>query len=197
MQLVLLLLLLQQYLIVAAAVDVPHQQQQYHRHAGAAGGVVRECERVESEKLEYCCAEAYNDLLSQAEQQLLDNDVSVSGDAVYARAIGRCKRWKQDIVDSRTCAPVFERIRHGASTCSRSPFNDDYAAIKRGHLATQEPNEWVRKRCDKQRFLIWTRNSGDFYAGHKHKRTSMMCQFREAYALNRTLVLDSFVGMSM
>ncbi|KAG5191985.1 hypothetical protein JKP88DRAFT_294291 [Tribonema minus] len=47
-----------------------------------------------------------------------------------------------------------------------------------------------------KRYLLWTRNLQDFGAGHSHKWFSLSCALWEAYSLNRTLVLDTFVGMN-
>eukprot|EP00611_Tribonema_gayanum_P020315 TRINITY_DN3682_c0_g4_i2.p3 TRINITY_DN3682_c0_g4~~TRINITY_DN3682_c0_g4_i2.p3 ORF type:complete len:132 (+),score=11.88 TRINITY_DN3682_c0_g4_i2:807-1202(+) len=41
----------------------------------------------------------------------------------------------------------------------------------------------LRQECRKRRFLIWTRNNQDFYAGHSHKRC-VLAIFSQAFILS-------------
>ncbi|KAG5184896.1 hypothetical protein JKP88DRAFT_276830 [Tribonema minus] len=108
--------------------------------------------------------------------------------------------------------------------CTRRPFTDDHFLLKLGAAEALTPSQEQierstarragassslvnrahaaaarlcrTRRCRSQRFMLWTRNSMDHEVGHSHKWYSLHCAFWEAYSLNRTLVLDSFLGMS-
>jgi hypothetical protein len=62
-------------------------------------------------------------------------------------------------------------------------------------MSARSPATMLLQACRRERYLLWTRNHGDFYAGHKHKWHSLYCALWEAHKLGRKLVIDSFAGM--
>eukprot|EP00611_Tribonema_gayanum_P001298 TRINITY_DN1095_c0_g1_i1.p1 TRINITY_DN1095_c0_g1~~TRINITY_DN1095_c0_g1_i1.p1 ORF type:complete len:384 (+),score=52.27 TRINITY_DN1095_c0_g1_i1:389-1540(+) len=95
------------------------------------------------------------------------------------------------------CMAVVGEIRLDGRRCTNSPFTETAYLTRRGYLPLPpEPAPEILQTCRGKRYLLWTRNLQDFGAGHSHKWFSLSCALWEAYSLNRTLVLDTFVGMN-
>ncbi|CAM9421158.1 unnamed protein product [Phaeothamnion confervicola] len=92
----------------------------------------------------------------------------------------------------RHCPPLFAKSGRTFTECTRPPGTYWGAPSPD---TTDKELQALREDCRSQKFLLWTRNSGDYWAGHSHKSWSMECSFGEAANLSRVLVYDDFAAM--
>eukprot|EP00611_Tribonema_gayanum_P014693 TRINITY_DN2616_c0_g1_i3.p1 TRINITY_DN2616_c0_g1~~TRINITY_DN2616_c0_g1_i3.p1 ORF type:complete len:358 (-),score=64.41 TRINITY_DN2616_c0_g1_i3:1286-2359(-) len=157
------------------------------------------CQGRQGEELYACCTKALYEIQAQTDRQMQNllskrSKPFVAGDRSYMGLVHECVE-KKAVLFMWQCASVADQLEEG-SYCTIAPFTQERELRRRGLLSElpTAPAEKA-KECREQRFLLWTRNRTDYLAGHGHKWASITCALWEAYRLNRTLVLDSFVGM--
>ncbi|KAG5185499.1 hypothetical protein JKP88DRAFT_289202 [Tribonema minus] len=124
-------------------------------------------------------------------------------DLLYTNITEACVERKRALAGTDACAAVRRQYRHSEKYCTGHPYTDLSFLLSAGILPPppQPPREKIEE-CRAKRYLLWTRNTLDFFAGHQHKwfslscaLFSLSCALWEAHRLGRTLVLDSFTGI--
>ncbi|KAG5176424.1 hypothetical protein JKP88DRAFT_261510 [Tribonema minus] len=147
-----------------------------------------------TELTEECCHEQELQQVAKYEKFLWDHlgDPMVA-EQDYLRERSQCMEVKRYIEER--CRNVTELL--DPVSCTRKPFFRDkrWMDPEFAHPPSVSPSPALVESCRSRRFLLWSRNVLDYYAGHGHRTWSMSCAVSEAIASNRTLLWDNYAGM--
>eukprot|EP00612_Vaucheria_litorea_P000034 CAMPEP_0171452000 /NCGR_PEP_ID=MMETSP0945-20130129/279_1 /TAXON_ID=109269 /ORGANISM="Vaucheria litorea, Strain CCMP2940" /LENGTH=432 /DNA_ID=CAMNT_0011976571 /DNA_START=46 /DNA_END=1344 /DNA_ORIENTATION=+ len=154
------------------------------------------CDGLDGLEAKKCCALADYEISADYESMMLDAFRNFEpSDAAYVQISEECTSKKRKLAETKVCSTID--YHHNEDSCTMSPYVYKRLLLEEGILEIPDPPppKEITEECKAMRFLVWTRNTKDFNAGHSHKGFSYTCAVWEAIQLNRTLVIDTFSGM--
>eukprot|EP00611_Tribonema_gayanum_P023567 TRINITY_DN4984_c1_g1_i3.p1 TRINITY_DN4984_c1_g1~~TRINITY_DN4984_c1_g1_i3.p1 ORF type:complete len:475 (-),score=163.13 TRINITY_DN4984_c1_g1_i3:929-2353(-) len=165
---------------------------------GKLAAAYNPCSGLAGQAAVVCCGREAHSIVTTAEQEALElaSRKASPADLLYTNITEACVERKRALAGTDACAAVRRQYRHSEKYCTGHPYTDLSFLLSAGILPPppQPPREKIEE-CRAKRYLLWTRNTLDFFAGHQHKWFSLSCALWEAHRLGRTLVLDSFTGI--